>query len=128
MIAHMLGICETNTVCHAWDVSREVLSSIQPETVFDGAVRTYDIVPMETEVDLLALFVTKREDIEELIVQNTMCEPQKAQLSAEVTLEKEKADGTEVVITIFANCKMLAVDVQGWTRDQFYDCVDKIPV
>ena len=77
----MLGICETNTVCHAWDVSREVLSSIQPETAFDGAVRTYDIVPMETEVDLLALFVTKREDIEELIVQNTMYEPQKAQLS-----------------------------------------------
>ena len=119
-------ICETNTVCRAWDVSREVLSSIQPETAFDGAVRTYDIVPMETELDLLALFVTKREDIEELIVQNTMYEPQKAQLSAEVTLEKEKADGTEVVITIFANCKMLAVDVQGWTRDQFYDCVDKI--
>ena len=110
----------------AWDVSREILTSIQPETAFDGAVRAYDIVPMETEVDLLALFVTKRDEIEELILQNTMYEPQKAQLSAEVTLEKEKADGTEEVITIFANCKMLAVDVQGWTQDQFYDCVDQI--
>ena len=110
----------------AWDVSREILTSIQPETAFDGAVRTYDIVPMETEVDLLALFVTKRDQIEELILQNTIYEPQKAQLSAEVTLEKEKADGTEEVITIFANCKMLAVDVQGWTQDQFYDCVDQI--
>ena len=100
----------------AWDVSREILTTIQPETAFDGAVRAYDIVPMETEVDLLALFVTKRDDIEELILQNTTYEPQKAQLSAEVTLEKEKADGTEV-ITIFANCKMLAVDVQGLTQD-----------
>ena len=41
----------------AWDVSREILTSIQPEA-FDGAVRTYDKVPMETEEDLLALFVT----------------------------------------------------------------------
>ena len=56
----------------ACDVSREILISIQPETAFDGAVRTYDIVPMETEVDLLALFVTKRDEIEELILQNTM--------------------------------------------------------
>ena len=110
----------------AWDVRREILTSIQPETAFDGAVRTYDIVPMETKVDLLALFVTKRDDIEELILQNTFYEPQKAQLSAEVALEKEKADGTEDVITIFANCKMLAVDVQGWTQDQFYDCVDQV--
>ena len=110
----------------AWDVSREILTSIQPETAFDGAVRTYNLVPMETEVDLLALFVTKREDIEELILQNTMYEPQKAHLSAKVTFEKEKADGTEEVITIFANCKMLAVDVRGWTQDQLYDCVDQI--
>ena len=110
----------------AWDLSREILTSIQPETALDGAVRTYDIVPMETEVDLLALFVTKRDDIEERILQNTMCEAHKAQLSAEVTLEKEKADGTEEVITIFANCKMLAVDIQGWTHDQFYDCVDQM--
>ena len=90
----------------AWDVSREVLTSIQPvETAF-GAVRTYDIVPMENKVVLLALFVTKRDKIEELIHQNNMYEPQKAQLSSEVTLEKEKADGTEEVITIFANCKL----------------------
>ena len=81
---------------------------------------------METEVDLLALFVTKRDDIEELILQNTIYEPQKAQLSAEVTLEKEKADGKEEVITIFAKRKMLAVDVQGWTQDQIYNCVDQI--
>ena len=81
---------------------------------------------METEVDLLALFVTNRDEIEELILQNTMYELQKAQLLAEVTLENEKADGTEELISIFANCKMLAVDVQGWTQDQFYDCVDQI--
>ena len=109
----------------AYDVSREILTSIQPEIAFDGAVRTYDIVPMEMDGDLLALFVTKRDDIEELIHQNTIYKPQKAQLSAEVTLEKEKADGTEEEITILANCKMLAVDVQGWTQDQFYDCVDQ---
>ena len=97
----------------AWNVSREILTSIQPETAFDGAVRTYDIMPMEIEVDLQTLFVTKRGAIEELIHQNNMYEPQKAQLSAEVTLEKEKADGTEDVITIFGNCKILAVDSQG---------------
>ena len=84
----------------AWDVIREILTSIQPvETAF-GAVRAYDIVPMENEVDLLALFATKRDKIEELIHQNTMYEPQKAELSSKVTLEKEKADGTEEVITI----------------------------
>ena len=90
----------------AWDVIREILTSIQPvETAF-GAVRAYDIVPMENEVVLVALFATKRDKIEELIHQNTMYEPQKAQLTSEVTLEKEKADGTEEVITIFANCKL----------------------
>ena len=68
----------------AWNVSRDILTSIQPETIFDGSARTYDIVLMETEVDLLALFVTKRDDNEELIFQNTMYEPQKAQLLAEV--------------------------------------------
>ena len=121
MIAHM----RNEHGLPAWDESLEIFTSIQPETAFDGAVRTYDIVP-ETEKVLLVLFVTKRDDIEELIHQNTMYEPQKAQLSAEVTLGKEKADGTEEVITIFANCRMLAVDVQGWTQDQFYDCVDQI--
>ena len=55
-----------------------------------------------------------------------MYEPQKAQLAAEVTLEKEEADGTEEEIIIFAKCKMLAVDVQGWTQDQFCDCVVQI--
>ena len=54
---------------------------------------------MENEMDLLALLVTKREDIEELIHQNTMYEPKKAQLLAEVILEKEKTDSTEEVIT-----------------------------
>ena len=53
---------------------------------------------MENEVDLLELFVTKRDDIEELIHQNTMYVPKKAQLLAEVTLEK-KTDSTEEVIT-----------------------------
>ena len=110
----------------AWNVRREILTSIQPETDFDGAVSTYDIVPMETEVDLLALFVTKRDNIEELIHQNTMYESQKAQFSAEVTLENENTDDTEEVITIFPKCKMVAVDVQGWTQDQFFDCVDQI--
>ena len=111
----------------AWDVSREILTSIQPvETAVDGAFQTYDIISMENEVDLLALFVTKRDDIEELIHHNTMYEPQKAQLSAEVTLEKEKPDGTEEVKTIFANRKMLTVDIQRWTQDQFYDCIDQI--
>ena len=54
-------------------MSPENITSTQPvETAFDGAVRVYDIVPMENEVDLLALFVTKRDDIEELIRQKTM--------------------------------------------------------
>ena len=70
--------------------------------------------------------MTKRDEIEKLIHQNTIYGPQEAQLLAEVTPEKEKADGTEEVITFFANCKMLAVDVQGWTQDQFYDCIDQI--
>ena len=48
----------------------------------------YDIVLLENEVDLLALFVNKRDEIEELINQNTIYKPQKAQLSVEVTLEK----------------------------------------
>ena len=76
-------------------------------------------------MDFLAQFVTKRGDIDELIHQNTLYEPQKAQLSAEVTLEKEEAVGTEEVITIFTNCKLLAVDVQGWTQNQFFDCIDQ---
>ena len=93
----------------AWDMSREILTSIHPvETAFDGAVRAYARVPMENEVNLLALFGTKRDDIEELINQNTMYEPQKAQMSAETTFEKEKSDDTEEVKTIFANCKTLA--------------------
>ena len=74
----------------AWNVSRELLTSIQPETAFDGALRTYNIVLMDSEVDLLALFVTKRDDIEELIHQNNKYEPQKAQLLAEVTHEKKQ--------------------------------------
>ena len=53
-------------------MSREILSSIHPvETAFDGAVRAYAIVPMENEVNLLALFGTKRDNIEELINQNS---------------------------------------------------------
>ena len=81
---------------------------------------------MKNEVDLFALILTKRDNFEEFLHQNTMYEPQKAHLSAEITLEKEKAGGTEEVITIFANCKLLAVDVQGWTQGHFYDCVDQL--
>ena len=72
----------------AWDVTREILTSIHPP--FDGAVRASDIVPMENEMELLALFLTKRDDIEELIHQNTIYEPQKAQLSAEKLLKQKK--------------------------------------
>ena len=72
---------------------------------------------MEKELNLITLFVTKREDAEELIHQNTMYEPQKVQLSVELALENEKTDGTEEVITVFAKCEMPAVDVQGWTQD-----------
>ena len=42
-----------------------------------GALRVYDIIPMGTEKDLLALFVFKRAEIEELMSQNIMYEPQK---------------------------------------------------
>ena len=95
----------------AWDVSREIITSTQPvETDFDGAVRVYDIVPMENEVDSLALFVTKRR-YRRTNTSKYYVGPRKAQLSAKEVLEKEKADGTEKVITIFTNCKMLAVDV-----------------
>ena len=72
----------------AWDVTREILTSIHP--AFDGAVRASDIVAMENEVEFLALFLTKRDDIEELVHQNTISEPQKAQLSAEKLLKKKK--------------------------------------
>ena len=59
-------------VLSAWDVSREILTSIQPvKTAFDGAVRAYDLVPMENEVDLLLLFGNKIDNIEELIQQST---------------------------------------------------------
>ena len=37
------------------------------ETACDGAVRVYNIVPIENEVNLLALFVTKRDHIEVLM-------------------------------------------------------------
>ena len=50
-----------------------------------------------------------------------MYEPKKAHLAVEVTLEKEKADGTEEVKTIVANWKMIALDIQGSTDDQFND-------
>ena len=59
-------------VLSAWDVSREILFSIQSvKTAFDGAVRAYDLVPMENEVDLLVLFGNKIDNMEELIQQST---------------------------------------------------------
>ena len=50
------------------------------ETAFNGAVRVYDIEPMENEVDLLAIFVNKRDENEKMISRNPIDEPQKSQL------------------------------------------------
>ena len=102
-----------------------ILTQVHPrpnESAFDGAERVCDIIPMDTKKGLLALFVSKRAEIEVLINQYIMYEPWKIQLSVEVILEKEKQDGSEEVSTILANCKMVAVDVQGWKTEQFYDC------
>ena len=84
----MLHICDENGL-PAWDVSREIITSTQPvETAFDGAVRVYDIVPMENEVDSLALFVTKRR-YRRTNTSKYYVRPRKAQLSAKEVLEKE---------------------------------------
>ena len=119
----MLHICDKNGL-PAWDVSREIITSTQPvETAFDGAVRVYDIVPMENEVDSLALFVTKRR-YRRTNTSKYYVRPRKAQLSAKEVLEKEKADGTEKVteltyltLSLPASCCMrpkLTKEIQGW--------------
>ena len=41
-----------------------------------------------------------------------------------MTLEKEKADVNEEKIKI-SDCKMIAVDIQGWTDDQLYGSLDR---
>ena len=99
-----------------WESDREETQRLAPvETAFDGVVRRYALRPADGEVDLMQSLSDRREQIEDIVRENVLHEPQRVQISAEVSLDKTKEGEETEYITIFFH----AVDQMLKTIYQF---------
>ena len=111
----------------SWGSDREETQRLAPvETAFDGVVRRYALRPADGEVDLMQSLSDRREQIEDIVRENVLHEPQRVQISAEVSIDKTKEGEETEYITIYTNSAYIPVDAQCWSDQEFFHAVDQM--
>lgn len=111
-----------------WNSAHSSPSNRPTKTCFNGAVKTFDFYPNETDIDLLEYFSRMRAEFGNMLATNALECPQKYQFVVMVSLFKpcEEIEGEKQRITIHVNTKFQPVFQNGLTSEQSEDCINQL--